>query len=244
MRLAACGPRPRPRRPPMPASTSSNTSVLPGASRLATDFRASRMRDSSPPGGDARQRPQLLARVRREQELRRLEARARSSSACRPRRRRRRLGRRSGPGTASSPWPAAPSSPATLLLELARRPRGACARARWPLQVAAARSCLALLREGRARAPRASRARASSARQRCAEGEHLLDGRAVLALQPLDQGQPALDLVEPARADLQRLAVVAQEQGEVLELGLHGGRAPRGSGAKRGSMRASSSTLR
>src|SRR5438552_4095771 len=38
-------------RPPMPVSTSSKTSVLPtsGSSRVATDFKARRMRDSSPP---------------------------------------------------------------------------------------------------------------------------------------------------------------------------------------------------
>ena len=53
----------------MPASTSSKISVLPGASMEARVFSASMIRDSSPPGGNPRQRPQLLTRIRRDEEF-------------------------------------------------------------------------------------------------------------------------------------------------------------------------------
>lgn len=51
------------------------------------------------------------------------------------------------------------------------------------------------------------------------EGDHLVEGGAVLALEPVEHGQPRLDLVEAARADLEPVAVVAQAQGQVLERG-------------------------
>jgi hypothetical protein len=110
-----------------------------------------------------------------------------------------------------------------LALDFLSRSRaacGACARAGWPRPGSGRQGLTLLAQRALALFRRAEVAQLRAAL--LAERDHVLDGGAVLALEAIDEGQPALDLVEPAGADLKGLAVVAQEQGEIVELGAHG----------------------
>ena len=142
--------------PPMPASTSSKMSVLPGASvdrqRLQREHDARQLAARR----DARQRLQVFAGVRRDVELRRRRCRGRSTA---PRHR----AARSGPRTASS---AIASSPSAFSRALANTSRG-CAPPR-PRARAATLSIRRVARSpARHRAPRRARSRARGRAARC-----------------------------------------------------------------------------
>ena len=201
----SCSPTARAVWPPMPASTSSKTSVA-GAGL----------------GGDAHQREhharELAARrrlaqragghagVRRDQELDLVAA------------------GRAGPSRGDSPTAnAAPSIASSPRRSRRRRPAAAAASARASCSAAARSVELARAR------PRAALRASSSASSapvelgaaraaRLGVLEHRGDRAAVLALEPVEQRQPLLDLVEPARRRVDALAVAAQLAREVVGL--------------------------
>ena len=223
-------------RPPIPASTSSKTRVMPR--RVEARHRLQGQHDARQlaPGGDAGQGPQLLAGVGREQELRPLEARARSRS-------RRRRGVRGDSGSKrTSKRVLSMASSAELGLDLLLAARGAAARrrcesARAPLEVRAppgrsrrsssARSCSS----GEPSASSSSRQRAPKASTSSTVAPYFFLRRSMSASRAsISSSRPGLTC--------ERLAVVAQEAGPGRRAGR--ARAARAStkGAKRGIDRA------
>ena len=204
-------------RPPMPASTSSK--ISPGADALGgrsvgvaeavprrRGQRLDREHDARQlaAGDDARQRPQLLARVGRDEELGRVDAARRSTPT-------------SGSGASSNRTSNRVRSIASSASS-ASSCRGERRRDAAPLAATARRR-----RRGTPRAPRRS-SRSSSrdplvaaleigqlAPQRVAPGDDLGQRRPVLALQPLEQRQPFLDLLQPRRRGLDAVGVLPQE---------------------------------
>src|SRR6185295_12288975 len=169
-------------------------------------------------GGDAGQRTQLLARIRREEELRRLQA------ALRPRGRV--VGGRGGTFRRERDLEprAFHGQEGELGLDLLFEVAGGTAPLSRELdgrgQIAAGEGLALLAQRALALFGRAQVAQLGPAL--LAERDDVLDGGAVLALQAVDEGEPALDLVEAARADLERLPVIAEEEGQVIELGADG----------------------
>ena len=205
-------------RPPMPASTSSK--IRPGADALGG--RSVGVAEAVPRGrrqrldrehdarqlaarDDARQRPEVLAR-----DSARRRTPPRRSRRARPRRLRAAARRRTGPRTACAPSPA----------------RRAALRARSRTPSATRRRSVDSVsrggddtRRGPPRASRSSSAIRSSPRvevgqlapQRVAPRDDVGERRPVLALQPLEQRQPLLDLLQPRRRRLDAVGVPAQE---------------------------------
>ena len=213
-------------RPPIPASTSSNTSVLPR--RVGARHRLEREHDARQLAArrDARERPQLLARVGREQELGRSRPASVQRRGSAPAARRR-LGREEhlearllhGQLGELGLHPLARGRAPTRAPPLRQRPRPRRGRPapRASRRSSSSRSCSS-----------GDRSSSSSARHFAPNASTSSTRRAVLPLEPLDERQARLDLVEPAGADLEPLAVVAQEQREVVELGAHGRPSPPG----------------
>ena len=195
------GRRPPPRRPPMPASTSSNTRVEASArsvavSSTATSRSASIVRASSPPDATLRQRQRRRARVGREQELRR----ASPGSSSRDRRPTT-LGVRHRQRRAAASSTAAPSC-------------GAAARRAAPTAAAARRSASSACPPAPSRAPppapRSPRARRARSADLGVEAMHLGEVVAVLAAQVAELLTPGPDRGQPLGVLLDAVGHVAR----------------------------------
>ena len=202
----SCSPTARAVWPPMPASTSSNTSVappLPAAGRVAHQ---------------------------RQHHARQLAA---GGDLAHRRRRARRGWARSGTPPPSAPaGPGSRASRRDLERRAVHRQLGEpLAHRRRQRGAAAARAARSSRRPSRARRARASPARRSPLQRDLGAGqlvaaraaalrvrEHRRDRPAVLALQPLEHRQALLDRVELAGLGVEAFAVAAQLAGEVLGL--------------------------
>ena len=203
--VRSCSPTARAVWPPMPASTSSKTSVP--RARLGRDAheREHDAGELAARGGLA-QRARGHARVRRDEELD-LVAAARAVGLARrqPRLEARALHRQLG----EHARPPRSASPAAAV---SRAARSSAARASSSARTSASAARRVLERLLGARelvAPRAAGLRVR---------EHRRDRAAVLALEPVERGQPLLDLVQPPRRGVHRLAVAAQLAGDVVGL--------------------------
>ena len=203
-------------RPPMPASTSSKTSVLPGWSSDARFLIASMIRDISPPDDDAGERaagPRPGWATRRTRAMSMPRAVQRSGG--------RSVRRRSGPRSACASWPGRAAAGSSARARTAGGRSGVRPRARGRPR---GRSSAAAL-HGVAPASREPLRQRSERVELRPHGApvapmHVGERRAVLPLQPLEQRQPVLDLLQARGRRVDAGGVAAEERGEVLELRL------------------------
>ena len=214
---AACRPTTSAVWPPMPASTSSKMSVRAGPF-CADDsvLSASITRDSSPPETIRASGREILAWIRRHEELRddrvplgrpRLR---RSGAVFEAHLETRPLHRELGAGCAPAPSRTGAAASPRLAESASARVQIVRARARRssPVDVRRALVCRASVAS--------SRSHASCVR------DHVVQRRTVLPLQPLEQRQAILDLLQPPGRRIDAVGVVAEEERQVLELRLDG----------------------
>ena len=208
-RARSCEPTARAVCPPMPASTSSNTSVA-SAPSWATPMSASMTRESSPPEAISRSGPAgtpALGAMRNSTESAPAGPGSRSCRAI----------SKLAPSMASSARRSR-TARASRGAAFARVARSAPAAVAWSARAA---SSSAMPRSSATSAPASSSRRDAAA---LGVGEDVGDRAAVLALQALEHGQALLGGLQRARIAVEALGVAQQLAGQVV--GLVGQRAP------------------
>ena len=128
--------------------------------------------------------------------------------------------RRTGPRSACCSIASSREQPPRAPCEAPRRPRGARSRQRLGGRQVARRAPPRARARARRCARRPARSSSQLAPQRVAPRDDVGQRRPVLPLQPLEQRQPILDLLQPRRRRLDAVGVAAQEDREILELRL------------------------